>query len=392
MAEEQATTTNADVQAETSATPDVSTQLQSMAWNDTQPTQTTDAQQQAAPEKTPEATQTDDEIFDEADYLKDFGFESKEALKNELDSLRSNKPFDWKNDDSKKIAEYINEGKEDELYQFFDNKKKIEKLTTADLNANKNLAADLVKFGIKNDNKASNLTDDDIEFLFNQKYSIPQKPVQDDVETDTDYEVRVKNWEAHVANIERQMIIEAKIQQPKIAQLKSELVLPQIQREIQQPNQPTQEDLAARKQVQENFVQTMKPLVEKFEGVNISVKDKDVNYAVNYQPSKEEKDVLNAAFQKFSDSNFDVNALFAERWLNKDNTFNTAQMQKDLFRVIFGDKVENKLAVDSAGKRMDEYFKTKSNIKVNETTVNQTFNPANAQTQLDAVREQAFAV
>lgn len=121
-------------------------------------------------------TKDEEEILDPKDWLKrEFDIEDVQVLKNEREELKKLKEkgssFEFKNDDSKKIAEYINEGKIDDLYNFLDTQKRVSKLATADV-SDKNIAAELVKFGIQKDNP--NLTQDDVEFIFNKKFSAPK--------------------------------------------------------------------------------------------------------------------------------------------------------------------------------------------------------------------------
>jgi hypothetical protein len=260
----------------------------------------------------------EEEILDESSYLKNkFGWDSEEVALNEIKTLRekAEKNFEYKNEDSKKLAEYINEGKIDDLYQFLDTQKRIDRLSKADL-SDKNIAAELVKFGLQKDNP--NLDQNDIEFLFNEKYSLPEKPQQSELETDDEYAQKVSVWQAQVNTMERRLVIEAKMQQPKMAQLKSELVLPKIEQANQQQQpQASQEDLDAFKKLQDSFVESAKKTVDGFNGFNVQVKDKDVDYTVSYTPSPEARVTINSKLQQFANAGFDANAILADRWVWK---------------------------------------------------------------------------
>ncbi len=396
MAEETTTATQ-ESQVEMQETPtDVNSLLQNSAWGDD--TIIAEPQQQAAPTTeavtTPE--ETEEEIIEQNEYLKSkWGFESEEAADAEIKSLRELKAkgtsdFKYKNDESRKVAEYINEGKEDELYAFLENKKKVSKLSTADL-SNINDAADLVKFGIQKDNP--NLNADDVDFLFNKRFTIPDEPVYDEMnESEDEFKLKHKSWEQVKSNIQKELVIEAKIAQPKLAQLKSELVLPEIQRENQNvQKQPTQAELDAYAKQQNDFFEFAKSSVEKFNGVSVQVKDKDVNYTVNYTPSKEEKAFIESKFEQFAKSGYDANAILADLWVKEDGkTLDVERMQKDLFRLYAGDKAEQKLAADSGSKMLEAYLKGKKRININQTPQG-TFSPTNSPDAMDRVRDQAFA-
>lgn len=318
------------------------------------------------------------EIAVPTDWLKkEFDIEDPAILKTEREELKTlrekakePKTFEFKNDDSRKAFELIENGDFDGLLNTLSTRKKIEKLSTADLNTNKELVADLVKFGIKNDNKDANLSDEDVDFIFNEKYAKPPKPVRDDLDEDADYDAKVKSWQQQVDNIDRKMAIEAKMAQPKIAQLKSELVFPDIKKEGKQQQQPTQEELDAIKNNAEAFSKFAEPIINSFNGFTVQVKDKDVDYPVSYGSSQDEKTFIATELKSFAESNFDANALLAKRWVENDGkTINVEQMIKDLSRIYYGEKAEQKIALDAANKRIESYLKEKKQINLNETDV-----------------------
>jgi len=321
--------------------------------------------------------------------------EDAAILKQEREELKAfrekTKQEEFKNEDSKKVYEYLREGKEDEVYEYFSKKKQIEKLSKADVTADKNVAAELVKFGIKNENKEANLSEEEINFLFNQRYAMPKEPNEDDY-TDVDvFEKDMLSWKEQVQTIEKKIMIEAKMQQPKLSQLNQEIVLPDIKRD--QQNALSQEDLDALKQMQESFVQTAKTSIDGFKGFDVNVKDKDVDYNVSYVPSAEEKTLVNEKLNEFAKSGFDANALLADRWVNEDGkTLNVERMVKDLSLIYSNEKLSQKLVTDAANKRLELYLKEKKNITLNETVTNGQFNPDNKKTQQEALTEAILAI
>lgn len=394
MSEE--TTSGLEETQQTPAPADINANLQSMAWDDKPIEQTKEEpiveKKKGEVDTTTNTSTESKEGLEPNVYLKNkWGFENEEAADNEIKTLRekATKGYEYKNPESQKVAEYINEGKTDELYQYLDTQKRIDKLSKADL-SDKSLAAELVKFGLQRDNPT--LNSEDIEFLFNQKYSIPAKPIHDiDNESDEDYAQRLDSWKLQVQNIERGLVIEAKMNQPKLAQLKTELVLPNIQKENQQQfKQPTQEDLVAAKQLQDSFVQYAEKSVTDFKGFDVQVKDKDVNYTGSYNLTKEQKAPIANAMKQFAETNFDANAVFAERWLNADKTINVNAMIKDLARIYNGESMDSKLVLDAANKQMASFIKEKKQINVGEQQQQKTFEPTKTE-KLDSIREQAFA-
>ena len=390
--ENQEAATTATAQAE-QATPDTNTgSLVDFILNDGQ----TQVAQQAAQEQQNQAQKPPAEEtkpFDTKEWLKqEFDVDDVSVIKGEREELKTLrekvKEQDFANEDSKKVYDYLREGKEDDLYNFLNQKKQVEKLSKADL-TDKSIAAELVKFGIQRENPS--LTSDDVDFLFKQKYSIPKEPKEEDFVIDTDYEAALGTWKEQVQNIEKGMVIEAKMQQPKLAQLQQEIVLPDIRKE-QQSNAPSQEDLAALQQMQQSFLQTVKTSVDGFKGFDVNVKDKDVDYVVSYAPSVEEKTLVSEKLNEFAQSGFDANVVLAERWVNKDGkSLNVEQMVKDLSLIYSNEKQSQKLVADAANKRLELYLKEKKNINLNETN-NSQFVPNGQKNQQEALVDALLAI
>ena len=387
--ENQEAATTATAQAE-QVTPDTNTgSLVDFILNDGQTqVEKQEAQQQ---EQKPSAEET--KPFDPKDWLKqEFDVDDVSVIKGEREELKTLrekvKEQDFVNEDSKKVYDYLKGGKEDDLYNFLNQKKQVEKLSKADL-TDKSIAAELVKFGIQRENPS--LTSDDVDFLFKQKYSIPKEPKEEDFVIDTDYEAALGTWKEQVQNIEKGMVIEAKMQQPKLAQLQQEIVLPDIRKE-QQSNAPSQEDLAALQQMQQSFLQTVKTSVDGFKGFDVNVKDKDVDYVVSYAPSVEEKTLVSEKLNEFAQSGFDANVVLAERWVNKDGkSLNVEQMVKDLSLIYSNEKQSQKLVADAANKRLELYLKEKKNINLNETN-NSQFVPNGQKNQQEALVDALLAI
>lgn len=322
----------------------------------------------------------------EISYLKEkFGWDSEEVALKEVQELREKaKPFEYKNEKSKRVAEYINEGKTEELYQFLDYEKRVAKLSTVDLNVDKSAAAELVKFGIRNDNKESKLSEDEVEFLFNEKYATPSKPVQGEMEEDADYAQKVAAWETQVANAEKRLLIEAKINQPKLAQLKSELVLPEIKREAPL-NQPSQEDLAKAENFKKAYLQSVDSSVNNLNSLSWKVIDKDVEIPLQYDLSAKEKAEVSQRMKDFSENGYNATAILADLWATPEGTINTDAMSKDLTYLLFKDTINQKLINDAAAKRLDIFITNKRNPNVNVTNTNGTFQPKAPQTKEEAI-------
>ena len=369
----------------------LSTNLQNAMWGDA-PQQSQEPQVENKPTTEVKTEVADEEeIIDVAEWLKrEFDVDDPNVLRTdreELKKLRDQKPkdFEFKNEDSRKYFDYVKDGKEEDLYNFLDRKKKIEKLSKADV-TNKQFASELVKFGIKHENENANLSDDEIDFLYNERYAAPPKPVQLADELEEEYKERLDQWQSQVSNIEKRMTIDAKMAQPKLSQLITELILPDIQKSDVK-KQPTQEELDKFAKSIEDFVQISEKSVNDFKGFSTKVKDKDVEIPVNYELSKDEKKFVTEKMNAFAKSGFNTNEMFLDRWVNKEGDVNVAQMTEDLSRLYFGDKVSNKFATDAMGQRLETYLKQKKNININDVNQGRDFSP-NDKTQSQRLQEQ----
>ena len=346
------------------------------------------AQEAAARQQVSNATSSPDteeeEIVDADEWLKrEFNWESAEQAKAELEELRqlresasTEAEIEFANEQSAKLFQLLQEGKEDDLYSFLENKKRIDRLSSADLNTS--TAAEIIKLNMAQ--KYKDLTQEEINYKFNKDFGIPSRPVQKDIETDEEYQERVSAWEGRVKDVETEMLIEAKLAKPELEKYKSELILPDIQFETNnQAYEPTQEELEAIEAQINNFKQSAQAALKSFDGFSVSVKDEEVEIPLSYAVSDEERSAVATQLERFADANFDANVLLAERWLKPDANggyeINTQQVVRDLALLNSEGRVNQKFVNDAAAKRLAEYIKRTSNVTVTSRTAQSTFNP-----------------
>ena len=358
------------------------------SWSEQRPdsTQTTEQQpEQATTTSSPDTQEEyEEEIVDADEWLKrEFNWESADAAKAEIEELRklretasSEAEIEFANEQSAKFFKLLQEGKEDDLYSFLDNKKKIDRLTSTDLN--NATAAEIIKLNMAQ--KYKDLTREEIEYKFNKQFGIPNRPVQKDIETDEEYQDRLSNWESKARDVETELMIEAKLAKPELERFKSELVLPDIQFESQdQPQGPTQEELDAQVAMIDGFKKNVESALKSFDGFSVSVKDEEVEIPLSYAVSDEERNVVASQLERFADSNFDANAVLAERWLKEDGRggyeLNTNQIVRDLALLQSEGRINQKFVNDAAAKRLAEHIKRTGNVTVTSRTPQQTFSP-----------------
>lgn len=363
-----------------------STALQDMAFGDDTPPAVIETPEQPKVEE-----KVDEEVIAPTDWLeREFQIKDPEVLRQQLKEYNEfkSKPKEeikFADEQSKIVFDYLREGKKDEVRKFLDTQDKLDRLTKTEVNDD--TASDIIKMGMAL--KYKDLTQQQIDYKFNKQFSFPKEPTLD-VDDDDSVE-RHNEWKQQVADIKMDKLIEAQLMKPELEKTKSELVLPEIQRESAAPK-PSQEDLDAFNKAKETFLQSAEPVINSFKGFEVQVKDKDVDYTVSYAPSQEEKTLINGMVKTFAESGLDANVLFAERWLSDDGkNINVNQLVKDLSRIYGDDKITQKMVTDSGNKRIEAYLKEKKQIDVTQQNQNGNFNPSNAANALDEVREQAFA-
>lgn len=306
----------------------------------------------------------EEEILDTKDYIKArFGWESEEQGVEELRTLRekAQTPAELKfaNEQSRKFYEAISEGKEDEIYQHLSDKKKLDRAEKLDLSNVAN-ASEIIKLSLEYKYRNSDLTAEEVQDYFQEMYSKPAKPQQGELQTTEDYEAQVSQWKQQCEGIDKRIIREAKMVKPDLAKYKTELILPKIEKAAEVSPQPSQEDLAKADQDKKAFFQQVDKGLSQLKGFGSTYKDKDVEILVSYDITSEGKTKLKPIIESlYTDWSY-----FANRWQEKDGSWNTEKMGKDLYLLENGGNVHQKLVNDSAAKMLEHVVKTKKNLNV----------------------------
>jgi len=305
--------------------------------------------------------------FDPNQFVKErFGFESVEEAENQFKKLKEQQSgFEFKDDVSKTLFDAIKEGKADDVYQVLNQQKRLDKLTTAELNTE--LAIEIVKENLKQKHKE--LNEEEVELLFYDKFFVPLKPEQSFDETDEDYSNKVKAWEAQVDYTEKKLMIEAKMTRSELEKLKSEIRLPDIYNEAGR-NAQYQEDFELMQQARSTYEQTLNSDFQSFSGFNVSVKDEDVEIPIAFNVAEEERLAM-----KNQLDDFDTDSYFEGRWFNKDGKPNVQQIMADKYLLENRDKIFSKIANEAASQRLLAHLKKNGNININQTPTPQGAKP-----------------
>jgi hypothetical protein len=351
-------------------------------WSSVAPTE--EAVKGVPEQKVSVAPEEKEEIFDADDFLKkELGFENWDSAKTEVANLKKFKedfkpvePFKFANEDSEKYFNALKEGKEDDVFAHLNTKKELERAEKLDITKVAD-AAKLVKTAIQFKNK--DLTPDEVDYLFDEKYTMPEKPEQAEDQTDDDYQKSLAGWNKKVQMAEKRLVIDAKLAKPELSKFKSELVLPDIPKAELKEAEVSQESLDKVKAIQDGYLKTFESGYKSFDNFKVSVKDESVEIPVSFKVSPEDQAELKTLAENVLFKTMDVNKYFSDRWFKEDASGNfvpnPAKIMQDLMLLEKPEKVLQGLSNDAAQKRLAHQIKLDKNINVNGNRNNTILKP-----------------
>lgn len=304
--------------------------------------------------------------FDPNQFVKEkFGFESVEEAENQFKKLKEQPSFEFKDDVSKTLFDAIKEGKADDVYQVLNEQKRLDKLTKDELNPD--LAVEIIKENIKN--KHRDLTSEEVDLLFFEKFYVPLKPEQTFEDSDEDYAEKVKIWQNQVDYVEKRLMIEAKLARPELEKYKAEIKLPDIYNESGR-QAVAQEEYEQMQQARSIYEKTLNSDFQSFNGFNVSVKDEEVEIPITFNVGEEERLAMKNELEDFDGEGFLEN-----RWFYEDGKPNVQQIMADKYLLENRDKIFSKIANEAASQRLLAHFKKSGNININQTATPQGAKP-----------------
>lgn len=311
------------------------------------------AETSEVPLNNPSITETP--VEDGRSFLKEkLGYEDWDSAKAEIEALKI-KPAGVR-------QEPISVEKIKEAYAAIDKQERLTQLTEGEVTESN--APDIIKAAMIE--KYKGLKPDQVNYKFNKQFALPPEPKQDEAnESDEDFANRREQWQAQVSDVKMDMLIEANLARPELEKLKSEIKLPTIAQTDISERPKTPEELALEQKEVELFMQNADAAVSKFEGFSVTYKDKDVDVQSSYALSAEEKSSVMEKMKVLAEKNYNSNAIFAERWVNADSSFNFSQIAKDLAILETHDKTSQKFASDAYTKAQVNFIKNKHNIDLN---------------------------
>lgn len=218
------------------------------------------------------------------------GYDNWETAKSEIEALKqkASTPAEIKfaNDQSKAWYEAILAGDIDKAVEIHTTQKQIAAV-------DKMTAPDAIKLHIQQTNKSYKPID--VEDVFEEKYSYPDKPVQGDVEEETDFAIRSEKWKAAKEKVDRRIERDADTAKQELSKLSAELKLPEIPKPATQAQTSEDElkEIQVEKAAAAEFYSKLSP-----KDVEMVFKFNDeatkLAFDINYEPDADGFDVAKA--------------------------------------------------------------------------------------------------
>lgn len=236
-----------------------------------------------------------EEVVDANEYLKtNLGYESWEAAKAEIEELRQLKAnptkaeIKYENEVSQKLAQAWMAGKTDEVFEYLNEQRQLDRLTTAEVS--KDTADEIIKLGMKLRYKDEGLNETEIAYKFNKQYSIPKEPVELASETAEEFEQRHNDWKEQVADIEMSKIIDAKVAKRDLEAAKQKLVLPTVESSVDEDYIQYKKDLEESAKIDEETKIAYKAFTPEAVEAKMNFNDEanKIAFEFQYKPTQEE--------------------------------------------------------------------------------------------------------
>lgn len=317
-------------------------------------TSTEQSQEQTA--QTSQQSDVTTEVVDADEYAKGLGYESWEKLKEDVPQLKqfketAPKPIEYANEESKKVHELLLAGKVKEVKAIYDLQERLESVDTL-------TPAEKIKLHIEQTNKHYKKAD--VDDVFEEKYTYPEKPVQGDLEEDDAFAQREERYKAQVEKIDRRIERDSYTAAEELSKLKQEIKLPEIPSELNSELEQFK-----------TFKQNQQVADEKHEAVckiAAKISEQDVPYKLNF--NDEAKKVSFEVTYQADKEGFDK---------AKETAFNHLDFSGDIYQKQDGSPDLDKIKTEING-----IYKLQNFDKIVTEAVNQAVN----ETLLQVVRNQ----
>lgn len=223
------------------------------------------------------------------------------------------------NETSKKVFEYLKEGKVDEIMSVYQQQKQLEGIDKLDTDS-------VLKLKLKYENPE--LTDAELQDEFESRYGVEQPDIDEDLDDPADIEKAKKRFEREKSAMERLKKKDLKEAKDFLQEKKQEIVLPDIATSKNQDSAPQGSDIdeAAIKEFRDKYVKSIDSAMNEVTGFGTKYKDDELDFQTAFVIDQAEKQNLKQALEKFTLQDY-----FVPRYIKEDGSFNTTAIAKDLY-------------------------------------------------------------
>jgi len=230
-----------------------------------------------------------------------------------------NQEINFANETSKKVFEYLKEGKVDEFMNVYQQQKQLENVDKLD-------ADNVLKLKLKYENPE--LSDAELQDEFESRYGVDQPDIDEDLDDPADIEKAKKRYEREVAAMERLKKKDLKEAKSFLQEKKQEIVLPDIATSASQAEVPqgNEIDEAAIKEFRDKYVKSIDSAMNEVTGFGTKYKDDELDFQTSFVIDQAEKQNLKQSLEKFTLQDY-----FVPRYIKEDGSFNTTAIAKDVY-------------------------------------------------------------
>lgn len=303
---------------------------------------------------TTEVSVADTAVVDYNSYIKnEFGFDTVEDAKTQLAELRALKdnipaPLEFANPESKQVFELLKEGKVKEVKAIYDLQDKLETVDSL-------TPADAIKLHIEQTNK--HFKKADVEDVFEEKYSIPDKPVQGTSEDDDDFAAREDKYKTTVEKINRRVERDAVTAREELAKLKADIRLPSIQNTETEELETLRANATRAQDDIKILTESISKLTEKDISLKLTFNDEanKMNFDISYQGDKDGTTNAKQAAVNYVE-------FLSKTYYTEDGSPLTEKFANDIYFLQNRDKILMEVAKQSSNETKAWFLRNQKNI------------------------------
>ena len=235
--------------------------------------------------------------------------------------------INFANEDSKKVFEYLKEGKVEDVLSVYQQQKQLENIEKLDTDG-------ILKLKLRYENPE--LTEEELNDEFQSRYGVDEPDIDEDLDDASDIDKAKKKYEREKSAMERLKKKELKEAKDFLQEKKKEIVLPDIQKSAprQQQDGSNEAEEVAIKEFRDKYLNAIPATIDEIVGFESKYKDSELEFNTTYVIDANEKASLKEKME-----NFTLQDYFMPRYINEKGDFDTEAIAHDLYVLENFDKI-----------------------------------------------------